>query len=175
MSTDDITQTEFVNQALASVSEMDGKYLTFWTDKQLFGIPISDVVQIVGMQEVTKLPNFPAYIKGIINLRGIIIPLIDVRLRLNKPETVYTERTCIIVTSIREKEIGFIVDTVNEVTAIDKGQIVPPPSVSGDGQNAYLTGVANQEDKVVLLMDAAKLLSDDIVDSLIKNGGNKNV
>lgn len=175
MGTKENIQTESVEQALSPVSEMDGKYLTFWTDNQLFGIPISDVVQIVGMQEITELPDFPAYVKGVINLRGSITPLISVRLRFGKPEIDYTERTSIIVTSIKEEEIGFIVDAVNEVASIDEGQIAPPPDVSDDCQNTYLIGIATQEDKVVLLMNAVKILSDDIVDSLIKNGGNENV
>ena len=76
------------------------KYLTFFIEEQLFGVPIADVVQIVGMQDITKVPEFPSYAKGVINLRGIIIPIIDVRLRLKKEEITYNERTCIIVTNI---------------------------------------------------------------------------
>ena len=176
MGTQESTQTESVNQALAAVSEMNGKYLTFWTDRQLFGIPIRDVGQIVGMQEITELPYFPTYVKGIINLRGSIIPLIDVRLRFGKPEMNYTERTCVIVTSICKKEIGFIVDAVNEVAAISEEQIAPPPKVSDDcPNNTYLTGVAKQEGKIVLLVDAAKILSAEIMDSLSENGGKEYV
>lgn len=76
-----------MHQIIGNISEMDRKYLTFWIDKQLFGIAIRDVVKIVGMQRITSIPEFPAYAKGIINLRGNIIPLIDARLRFGKPET----------------------------------------------------------------------------------------
>lgn len=152
-----------VNQIINDISEMDGKYLTFWTDKQLFGIPIRDVVQIVGMQDITAIPELPAYAKGIINLRGSMIPLIDVRLRFGKQEIAYNERTCIIVTSIHKKEAGFIVDEVNEVVAINEQDVSPPPELSGDCTNAYLTGIGNQYGKLVLLVDAAKMLSDDIM------------
>ena len=165
------TQMEDEYQLFDAASEMDDKYLTYWTDKQLFGVPIVDVVQIIKMQKITAIPEFPSYVKGIINLRGSIIPLIDVRLRLGKPEIEYNERTCIIVTSIREKEIGFIVDEVDEVVNIGKESITAPPKISVDCQNAYLTGIATQEDRIVLLVDAAKILSGEVIDSLIENGG----
>lgn len=151
----------------AELSEMDGKYLTFFTESQLFGVPIADVVQIVGMQEITKIPEFPNYAKGIINLRGSIIPVIDVRLRFNKEEKEYDERTCIIVTQIHDLAIGFIVDAVDAVTDIDDNNISPPPKVSGnDITNAYLIGIAKHEGKVVLLMDTEKILSNDVMETI---------
>lgn len=149
-----------------STSEMDGKYLTFFTEKQLFGVPIADVVQIVGMQEITQVPEFPSYAKGIINLRGSIIPVIDVRLRFGKPEKDYDERTCIIVTLIQETAIGFIVDAVDAVTSIDDENISSPPRVAGDYTGSYLTGIAKLEGRVVLLLDAQKLLSSEILTTL---------
>ncbi|WP_326910465.1 chemotaxis protein CheW [Sedimentibacter sp. MB31-C6] len=136
------------------------KYLTFFTDKQLFGIPIADVVQIVGVQEITSVPEFPNYAKGIINLRGTIIPIIDMRLRLNKEEIEYNERTCIIVTNIQGVFIGFIVDSVNEVTNIDKNNISEPPKMGVDYINSYITGVAKQENKIILLLNTQKLLNE---------------
>lgn len=144
----------------ATADEMKGKYLTFWTCGQLLGIPISLVVQIVGLQEITAMPEFPPYAKGVINLRGNIIPVIDIRLRLNQPETEYTERTCIIVTSINESAAGFIVDEVAEVINIDDSIISAPPQITSSG-NGYVTGVAKLERKVALLIDARRLLSDD--------------
>lgn len=153
------TALQAVTQTIEQIdtSEMDGKYLTFWTAKQLFGVPIAHVVQIVGMQAITEIPEFPSYAKGIINLRGSIIPLIDIRLRLGKPECDYDERTCIIVTSIEEKDVGFIVDAVDAVTAIQDKDIAPPPQVSGSMSN-YITGVGKLEDGVALLMDARKII-----------------
>ncbi|MEG0839392.1 MAG: chemotaxis protein CheW [Hydrogenoanaerobacterium sp.] len=146
-------------------SEMDGKYLTFWTDKQLFGVPIAHVVQIVGMQKVTEVPEFPYYAKGIINLRGAIIPLIDARLRLGKPEAEYNERTCIIVTNISEHYVGFIVDEVDAVITIADELIAPPPRLSG-GTDGYITGVGKLDGKVVLLMDTRKIVGTDELDLL---------
>lgn len=136
------------------------KYLTFFTDNQLFGIPIADVVQIVGVQEITPVPDFPNYAKGIINLRGTIIPIIDVRLRLHKEEIGYTERTCTIVTNINGVSIGFIVDAVNEVTNIEKNSISQPPKMGRDYVNNYITGIAKIGNKVVLLLNTQKMLSE---------------
>ncbi|MEG2020590.1 MAG: chemotaxis protein CheW [Oscillospiraceae bacterium] len=147
------TQTE----QQIDTSEMDGKYLTFWTDKQLFGVPIAHVVQIVGMQNITEVPEFPYYAKGIINLRGSIIPLIDARLRLGKAEAEYNERTCVIVTSINEHFVGFIVDEVDAVVTISDDLIVPPPRLDANS-DSYITGVGKLGDKVVLLMDTRKIV-----------------
>ncbi len=146
---------------LAGSDEMKGMYLTFYTDGQLFGVPIADVVQIVGMQEITEIPEFPSYAKGIINLRGSIIPVIDVRARLSKPEAAYNERTCIIVTSIRDGHFGFIVDEVDEVTSIAEEFISPPPAQGTDG-DSFVTGVARLETrgKIVLTIDTAKMLGE---------------
>lgn len=139
---------------------LKGKYLTFYTDNQLLGISIADVVQIVGMQEITAVPEFPSYAKGVINLRGIIIPIIDVRLRLKKEEIGYNERTCIIVTNINGSYIGFIVDEVNEVTNIDNENISDPPKMGSDYTNTFITGIAKLNNCIVLLIDLKKVLDE---------------
>lgn len=136
------------------------KYLTFYTDEQLFGILISDVVQIVGMQKITAVPEFPTYARGVINLRGTIIPIIDVRLRLKKEEIAYNERTCIIVTNINGTFIGFIVDSVNEVINIYKDDISNPPQMGDDYVNTYITGIAKLSNDIVLLIDLKKILNE---------------
>lgn len=152
-----------MNQTLA-----DDKYLTFWIDKQLFGFPALDVAQIVGMQQITPIPEFPQYAKGIINLRGEIIPVIDMRLRLHRSEADYNERTCIIVTSINNNLIGLIVDTVEEVSEITKNQISPPPKLSNEITNVFLTGVAQLQDKIILLVDTEKILTKDELAVVLK-------
>lgn len=136
------------------------QYLTFWVDNQLFGMPIGDVIQIIGMQEITPVPEFPTYAKGIINLRGSIIPLVDMRLRLHKEEAAYNERTCTIVSKIEELLVGFIVDGVGEVVSITDEQISQPPKLSQKGNaHAYLAGVGKLEGRVVLLLDTEKILT----------------
>lgn len=157
----EVTQDISTVNEQSEIDEMKGKYLTFWTDGQLFGVPIADVVQIIGIQEITPIPDSPDYAKGVINLRGNIIPVIDVRIRFRKPEEPYNERTCIIVTNIEENYIGFIVDSVDEVTTISDENISPAPKVSKDHTNAYLNGIGKLENKVVLLLDTSKILNDE--------------
>lgn len=152
-------------------AEMHGKYLTFLTDQQLFGVPISDVVQIVGMQPITPIPDFPSYAKGVIHLRGSMVPLIDVRIRFGKAERIYDERTCIIVTLIGNLSVGFIVDEVDSVTDIGDEHISVPPKLSYKTTDSRLVGVARLEDKVVLLLNAATLLSEEALADLTSTGG----
>ncbi|MEG0617641.1 MAG: chemotaxis protein CheW [Oscillospiraceae bacterium] len=153
----DTVETQAAN---IGTREIDGKYLTFWTDNQLFGISIANVVQIVGMQKITEVPEYPDYAKGIINLRGAIIPLIDARLRLGKEEIDYNERTCVIVTDISNSSIGFIVDEVDAVMIIDDDLISPPPKLAGASEG-YITGIGKLENKVVLIIDTQKLIGMD--------------
>lgn len=157
----------FLMEELNEDTQKD-KYLTFYTEEQLFGISIKDVVQIVGMQEITTVPEFPAYAKGVINLRGIIIPIIDMRIRLKKPEIAYNERTCIIVTSINDSYIGFIVDSVNEVTNISEGDISNPPQMNTDNISTYITGIAKLGNKIVLLIDLKRILNEKEIELIIK-------
>lgn len=140
------------------VGEVAGKYLTFWTDRQLFGVSIAHVVQIVGMQDITEVPEFPYYAKGVINLRGLVIPIIDIRLRLGKQEAEYNERTCIIVTDINGGNVGVIVDEVDAVSVISKENIAPPPQLSGGSTQGYITGIGKMESRVVLLIDSQKIV-----------------
>lgn len=156
--------------ATASVlDDMRNRYLTFLVEDQTFGIPISDVVQIVGVQEITKVPEFPDYAKGIINLRGSIIPLIDVRLRFHKPEIPYSERTCIIVVNIDGRFIGLVVDTVDEVSTISDGEISPTPKVTSDYSANFITGVGLHNNNLILLLDTQKILGKAEIESLATN------
>ncbi|WRS26916.1 chemotaxis protein CheW [Oscillospiraceae bacterium MB08-C2-2] len=149
-----------------------GRYLTFFIDKQLFGIPVGDVVQIVGIQKTTQLPEHPDYIKGIINLRGQIIPVIDIRLRLGKPEAIYTDRTCIIITHIEESDFGLIVDEVDEVIDIAPSLVSPPPRIKSEKESSFLEGVArlnsgnSSMERVALLIHPATILCADEVQAL---------
>lgn len=151
-----------------SNDEMEGKYLTFWTDGQLFGIPISHVVQIIKVQEITKIPEFPTYAKGIINLRGSIIPVIDMRLRFHKEEIPYNDHTCVIVTNINNSNVGFLVDNVDEVTDIENDKISPPPMVSGDFSDNFLSGIGDKNNRVILILNTEKLVSQKDFDNIVK-------
>ncbi len=104
-----------------------GKFLTFILGDEFYGIGIEFVTEIIGILPITEVPELPTYLRGIINLRGKIIPVMDIRLRFKKPFLEYNERTCIIVIDILDNSVGLIVDSVAEVTNISEENIVPPP------------------------------------------------
>ena len=158
-------------EKLENVLEMEedtlqGKFLTFALGKEEYGIEIKYVTEIVGIQAITEVPELPEYVKGIINLRGKIIPVIDVRLRFKKEEKEYNDRTCTIVVDINDVSVGLIVDTVAEVMSIAEQDIVDPPQISSGGHNKYIKGIGKVGNNVKLLLDCDKLLSDDEVESL---------
>ena len=136
-----------------------GKFLTFNMGNEFYGIEIKYVTEIIGLQPITEIPEMPEYIKGIINLRGKIIPVMDVRLRFKKPYREYNDRTCIVVIEIRDVSIGLIVDSVSEVISIPDEEIVSPPSVAKEG-NKYIKGIGKVGSDVKLLLDSDKLLNE---------------
>jgi len=144
-----------------------GRFLTFALSSESYGIEIRYVTEIIGIQTVTEVPELPEYIRGIINLRGKIIPVMDVRLRFKKPFRDYNDRTCVIVIDIREVSIGLIVDSVSEVLSIPEAEIVAPPDVSKGG-NRYIKGIGKVGSEVKLLLDCDKLLNDEETENLLK-------
>ena len=141
-----------------SVDTQEGKFLTFQLDREEYAIPIRHVIEIIGLQRITPLPELPDFVKGVINLRGKVIPVIDVRLRFGMPERAYDERTCIVVVDIDESFVGLIVDEVNEVTAIPAGQIEAPPTVQKGREMRFVAGLGKVEDSVKILVDINRLI-----------------
>jgi purine-binding chemotaxis protein CheW len=138
-----------------------GRYLTFALGQEIYGIEIRYVREIIGLQPVTRLPEVPDYIKGIINLRGKIIPVVDVRLKFKKEAAEYNDRTCIIVIETSELTVGLIVDNVDEVIAIDDENIAPPPDARAGIQNRYINGIGMVGNDVKLLLDCEILLHEE--------------
>ncbi len=137
-------------------------YLTFALDNEAFGVRICDVTEIIGVQPITPLPNLPTHIKGIINLRGRVVPVIDMRIKFCKPITDYTDRTCIIVIEISALTVGLIVDRVTEVTSVQTDDIMHPPRQSGlTVQSKYIEGIGQVNGEIVLLLDCEKLLEEE--------------
>ena len=143
-----------------------GKFLTFLLGKEYYGIEIMYVTEIIGIQAITEVPELPEYVKGIINLRGKIIPVMDVRLRFKKPFREYNDRTCVIVVDIMEASIGIIVDSVSEVLSIPDGDIVSPPEASKGFNNRYIKGIGKVGNEVKLILDCNTLLNEDEVEKL---------
>ncbi len=144
---------------------MKGKYLTFSIGNEFYGIEIRYVTEIIGIQPITEIPELPDYIKGIINLRGKIIPVMDVRLRFKKPYRDYNDRTCIIVIDTMDVSVGLIVDSVAEVISIADQEIVNPPDLNKSNKS-FIKGIGKVGTEVKLLLDCEKLLNDDIVEEL---------
>ncbi|MDP4180981.1 MAG: chemotaxis protein CheW [Bacillota bacterium] len=142
------------------------KFLTFSLGKEFYGVEIIYVTEIIGIQPITEVPELPVYIKGIINLRGKIIPVMDVRLRFKKEANDYNDRTCIIVIDVKEISIGLIVDAVSDVLDISSQDIVPPPDVNVNSHNRFIKGIGKVGNDVKLLLDCEKLISDDDAQSL---------
>lgn len=136
-----------------------GKFLTFSIDNEGYGIEIKHVKEIIGVQPITEVPEMPKYIRGIINLRGKIIPVMDVRLRFKKPFSDYNDRTCVVVIELEDVSIGLIVDSVAEVISIPDTEIVAPPDV-GTFSSKFIKGIGKISNEVKLLLNCEKLLSD---------------
>lgn len=153
---------------MEDLAELEKTYLTFYAYDKLFGINISNVMQIISFQPVSKIPEFPPYAIGVINLRGDVIPIIDFSLRFGQEQKEYTERTCIIVTKIGEGHIGFVVDAVDEVIKIDKEDISDPPKVIGSVHDAYLKGIGRKNNKKSLLLDIEKVVLEDEIHLISK-------
>lgn len=143
------------------------RFLTFQLDNESYGIEIGNVIEIIGIQPITELPGLPEYIRGVINLRGKIVPVMDVRLRFKKNLKDYNDRTCIIVADIDELSIGLIVDSVSEVIFISEAEIVVPPDL-GKGGYKFIKGLGKVGNEVKLLLDCEKLINYQDTDSLNK-------
>lgn len=152
-------QAEFEEEIEDSLDDM---YLTFMLEEEEYGINISYVTEIIGIQAITFVPDLPVFVKGIINLRGQIIPVIDVRLRFRKESVDYNDRTCVIVLQIKDLSIGFIVDSVASCIAIPNEMIIEPPAAQKKFHQKYVSGIGRITDKIVLILNCEKLIGEDM-------------
>ncbi|WP_054694609.1 chemotaxis protein CheW [Syntrophomonas palmitatica] len=136
---------------------MKGKYLVFMVDKEEYGIEIKFVTEIIGIQSITPIPDLPEYIKGVINLRGKIIPVMDIRLRFGKEARSYDDRTCVIVVDKDNISVGLVVDSVSEVTSISDEEISPPPRLN-KSFHKYIKGIGKSANEVKLLLDCERIV-----------------
>jgi purine-binding chemotaxis protein CheW len=142
-----------------------GKYLTFQLGPEIYGIPILKVQEIIGLMNITPVPRTPAFMRGIINLRGKIIPVVDLRAKFCLERHADTERTCIIVVEVARGNgrvvMGVIVDEVSEVLDIALGQLEPTPSFGAGDELDFITGIGKVGQKVVMLLDMDGLFTGD--------------
>jgi len=163
---------EKMDQATKAMVDKEGKYLTFSLDNEEYGIGILKIKEIIGMMPITSVPQTPAFVKGVINLRGKVIPVVDLRLRFGMEEMAYSERTCIIVVEIEGPAgsvmIGIVVDAVSEVLNVKGEDIEDTPTFGTKLNTDYILGMAKMEGGVKILLDIDMVLSADEVAALDK-------
>ena len=151
-------------QAVSVTKDEESKYLTFKLADEEYGVEILKVREINGVMDITAVPRMPTYMKGVINLRGKVIPVVDLRLKFGLDEIEHTEQTCIIVVDVGN-EIGIIVDTVSEVLDIKGDNVEPPPSLGGSVDTSFILGMGRVGEAVKILLDIDKVLTtDELVD-----------
>lgn len=152
------------------IDHREGKYLTFILDEEEYGISILKVKEIIGMMPVTTIPQTPDFVKGVINLRGKVIPVMDLRLKFQMPAKSYTDRTCIIVVEIEDPSghihVGCVVDEVSEVLNINASDIEDIPDFGTAMDISYILGLAKTDRGVKILLDIDKVLSADEISSM---------
>ncbi len=155
--------TETTDQAVKVMVDKEGKYLTFSMADEEYGIGILKIKEIIGMMPITTVPQTPEFVKGVINLRGKVIPVVDLRLRFGMESIDYTDRTCIIVVEIEGNnstvQIGIVVDAVSEVLTINGEDIEETPTFGTKLNTEYILGMAKMEGGVKILLDIDMVLS----------------
>lgn len=145
------------------MNNIEGKYLTFFLKNEIYGIPINVVKEINAMMNITEVPNTPNYIKGVINLRGKIISVLDLRLKLTMPEMEYSERTCIVVVEIAmqkgKKKMGIVVDHVSEVIEIKNSELEDFEEGNTELKDFFINGIAKIKDKIIIILDINKIIT----------------
>ncbi len=164
--------TETMDQAVKAMTDREGKYLTFVLDEEEYGIGILKIKEIIGMMPITTVPQTPEFVKGVINLRGKVIPIVDLRARFGMDTIDYTERTCIIVVEIEGPAgmmmIGIVVDAVSEVLNIKGEDIEDTPTFGTKLNTDYILGMAKMEGGVKILLDIDRVLTGDEIAVLEK-------
>lgn len=151
-------------------NNIDDMYLTFGVGGEEYGVAIAYVTELVGMQRIMDVPDVPPFIKGVINLRGKVIPVMDVRLRFNLPERPYDERTVIIVLEVDNVPMGLVVEKVNDVLEIAPDHIDAPHAAAQRGNAGVVKGLGKQGERVIVLLDVQRLVSDQSAEAAAPGG-----
>jgi purine-binding chemotaxis protein CheW len=149
-----------------AVTVEEQQLVVFDLGTESYGVDIETVREIIRMQEITKMPGTPAYVQGVINLRGKVTPVVDLRARFGLPVTEFTKDSRIVVVDINKQSIGAIVDAVTEVLRISTEAVEPPSSVVTSEDSGYITGIVKLPERLIILLDLARALSDDEVTGL---------
>ncbi len=164
MATETTTRTDTATRGNTRAS--GGKFLTFFLGPEEYGLEILKVHEIIGMMPITPVPRTPDYVCGVINLRGKVIPTIDLRRKFDMPSAEYTDQTCIIVVQVNGMQVGVVVDRVSEVADIADQDVDETPSFGSEVNTDYVLGIGKTDGRVRLLLDIDKVLTDGDVASL---------
>ena len=154
------------SDTLESNVEKLNKYLTFLLGEEEYGLEILRVREIMGVIEITRVPRMPGFVRGVINLRGKVIPVMDVRIRFHLASRDYDERTCIIVVDINETSVGLVVDEVREVADIPADQVEPPPATGSADGSRYIQGLGKIDNEVKIILNVSQLFYDEELEQL---------
>jgi purine-binding chemotaxis protein CheW len=141
---------------------LSSKYMTFIIDATTYALDISQVLDIIRLPNITYFPNQPDYIMGLINLRGKIIPTLDIRLKFKKPFKAYDDRTCILVIEVGETIVGLIVDAIKEVVALNKASFTVPKTVDSIYDNEFIEGISSMNEESIIVLKSQKILEDTV-------------
>lgn len=141
------------------ISDIEGKFLTFVLGEEIYGIEILKASEIIGLMDITTVPQTPDYMKGVINLRGKVIPVIDLRLKFSMQEEKYAQETCVIVVEVNNTHIGIIVDSVSEVVDISSSEIEETPPFGQGIDTSFMTGMGKVKEKIIILLNIEIVLS----------------
>lgn len=144
----------------------EGKVLTFVLGEEEYGIEILKVREILGLQDITTVPQTPGYMKGVFNLRGKVIPVIDLRLKFSMQEEEHTEETCVIVVEVNNSHIGVIVDSVSEVVDIGNGDIEETPDFGQGIDTDFIMGLGKVNEKIIILLDIERVLTSEELETV---------
>jgi purine-binding chemotaxis protein CheW len=156
-----------------AVANEDLKVIIFLLKNEEYGIPVEYVGSIERIQSITRVPGTAKFVKGVINLRGVITPIIDLRERFGMEESEYNEQNRIIIVTIDDKEVGIVVDSANDVIDIEKGSMEPPPEVIGSVDVDYIRGVAKLDKRLLILLNIDKVLSKEELQEIKQVEGTK--
>jgi purine-binding chemotaxis protein CheW len=151
------------NQTQNGFRSDDSQYLTFALSKEEYAIEILRVQEIKGYSAITPIPNTPPHIKGVMNLRGTVVPIVDLRIKFGLPDVEYNQFTVIIVVNVSNRVVGIVVDSVSDVLNISAEEVEPPPSLGAGTDTSFLIGMAKSSDRLIAMLDIEKVIG--IVDS----------
>ena len=153
-----IIENDLLMDAVVEDDSLKNKYLAFIVEDEHFAVEVAHIKEIMGVVDITNIPRTEDYIKGIINLRGDIVPVIDVRVRFMKPELPYDQTTCIVVVEYQDYSLGLVVDSILGIYTFNEDMVAPPPNAKLSYANQFVRNIGRAEDGTKLLLDLEKLI-----------------